>query len=624
MQHYNIARRRHKRDSDWDCYHADMQETLDPILPAQVDWRDHQPFQSCYDDGYFGSQDGLSEARAVFIEANALPQRFAALKPGQVFVIGETGFGTGLNMLLAAQCFEAHAPTGAKLQLVSVDLHPLSTDDLKRAVGLWPELSRWSEALVTGYPPAAPGHHRLHLSDDIELTLMWGDALSRWSDSHASVDAWFLDGFSPAHNPNMWSQELFQVLYDHSRPGASFGTFTAAGHVRRALAEVGFVVEKAPGFGHKRHRISGHKTGQAKPRQWRCGHAVVAGAGLAGATTAWALAQRGWQVTVMDPNPPASGASGNLAGVVYATPSPHLQAQNRFYLAALIRALCWFRHLGFPQHPSEGRLSDVWLHLHQARRQQNALKAHQTGAWPKELLHMERADLVCLKGAGYIKPKLWIERLLQHPNIRLDPHALVGLSQLQSIGDVDAIVLANAEASRQWSGLETLPMKAIRGQVTEVQSTKPSSEWTQAHCHAGYLTPAIDGRHCVGATYDLHGKHQGLVAEDDVMNLATLADHLPEAWAALGGEKITLVGHRAATRCTIPDRLPLVGELAHLDSRLYLNVGHGSRGITHTPLCADLLADLIGDNWKCGGLAADQGIVKALRPQRYLDKKATL
>lgn len=605
-----------------------MQDFYDPIVSARVDWRGQSPYSLAYDDGYFGSIDGLSEAQTVFIEANRLPQRFGAMVAGEVFVIGETGFGTGLNLMLAAQCFRDHAPQGARLQLISTDLHPLNAEDLSRALGHWPSLTKWADRLLKAYPAPAPGSHRLWLTDDIELTLMWGDALSRWSDSSASVDAWFLDGFVPAQNPQMWSSHLFQVLFEHSRPGATLGTFTAAGHVRRGLGEAGFVVEKQAGFGHKRHRTEGHRPGQAPLRRWRVGRAVVAGAGLAGATTAWALAKRGWQVTVMDPHPPASGGSGNLAGVVYATPSPHLQAQNRFYLGALIRALVWFGHLNFPSSPAEGRLSDVWLHLVQSRRQKNAIQAHQTGAWPSALLQVVEDNLVTLKGAGYIQPARWIERLLSHDNIDYRATALQSLEPSAIHSEVtknaDAIVLATAEASLEWPGLEALPLKAIRGQVTEIKATDESMTWTQARCHAGYLTPAIEGRHCIGATYDLHGEHEGVVDADDATNIKQLEQHLPNAWTALGGAQMAVVGRRAAKRCTTPDRLPIVGELAHLDSRLYLNVGHGSRGITHTPMCADLLADLISDNWKCGGFGADQGIVKALRPARFLDKKATL
>ncbi len=593
-----------------------MQDFFDPIVPAFVDWTPDGPRSPQYEDGYFGRDNGLEEAQCVFIAGNDLLDRFSNLRPHEVFVIGETGFGTGLNLLLATKAFAEHAPPQAHLQMVSVDLHPLRPKDLQRATAAWPSLKAWATRLHAQYPPPAPGHHRLTLAPNIEVTLMWGDATTSFDASTALVDAWFLDGFAPANNPAMWSEALFGALFKRSAPGATLASFTAAGHVRRGLTEAGFVVEKVEGFAGKRHRIIGHKPGTHPKRFLNQGHGLIAGAGLAGATTARALAERGWTVSVCDPHAPASGASGNLAGVVYATPSPHLQAQNRFYLTALIRALAWFHWLGFPKDSSQGRLDDVLLHLKQARRKKNAHEASASGAWPTELLSLVDDETARLHGAGYICPSAWVDHLLDHPNIEYHARKIEPGEQI----DADAFVLANAQDALTFSPLEALPLKAIRGQVTEIQATTESMEWTQAHCHVGYLTPAIDGRHCVGATYDLHGEHTGTVASDDAHNIDQLKTHLPNHWAGLGGEQLSVVGQRAAFRCTTPDRLPLVGAASGILPNAWINIGHGSRGITHTPMCADLLADLICQTDAMGGLGVDSNIAQALSLERYLKK----
>ena len=593
---------------------ATMRDFFDPITPAHVDWSGQVPTSAVFDDGYFGHDNAPSEAQAVFIEGNRLAQRFDTLQTDEVFVIGETGFGTGLNVLLAASLFEQRAHPGARLEIVSVDLHPLQAQDLARAVALWPSLGVWSQRLLMQYPAAAPGHHRVGLSDNIGLTLIWGDATTAFEATTARVDAWFLDGFAPARNPTMWTPALFRALYARSAPGATLASFTAAGDVRRGLAEAGFAIERQPGFAGKRHRIVGTKPGTAVPRHQRRGHAVIAGAGLAGATTARALAKRGWTVRVCDPNPPASGASGNWAGVVYATPSPHLQSQNRFYLNALIRALVWFRLLDFPHHSDQGRLNDVLLHLKQPRRKKNAHLAHSTGAWPDALLDLVDDDTARLKGAGYIQPKAWVEHLLNHPNIT-HHHSKV-ISPQTCDGDV--VVLANAHSATEFQGLHTLPIKSIRGQVTELQATPDSQALHQAHCHMGYFTPALMGRHCVGATYDLHAEHTGSVESDDRDNVDQFKTHLPAHWQALGGDALEIVGHRSAFRCTTPDRLPIVGHVPAVGEGVYINIGHGSRGITHTPLCADLLADQISQSMDLGGPAMDPQMIRALSPTRYL------
>ncbi|MED5432618.1 MAG: amino acid oxidase, partial [Pseudomonadota bacterium] len=154
--------------------------TFSPIQPASVDWQDNTPVATAYDDPYFSRQDGMAESRYVFLEGNRLPDRFAALSPGDLFVVGETGFGTGLNCLLAAQLFLQTAPSQAHLHLVSVEKHPLTLDDMRTALAHWPELALLSRALLAEYPPATPGQHRLKLHPNISLTLLYGEAERCW------------------------------------------------------------------------------------------------------------------------------------------------------------------------------------------------------------------------------------------------------------------------------------------------------------------------------------------------------------------------------------------------------------------------------------------------------------
>lgn len=610
---------------------------MQPIIPARIRFEADTPISDCYGDSYFMPGQGLAESEVVFLRANRLAERFASLKVGQVFVIGETGFGTGLNLLLAARCFQRHAPKGARLHLISAELHPLEAADLAQALRAWPELAELAARLLAGYPPAAPGVQRLELADAIVLDLMWGDAAQAWQRCRAEVDAWFLDGFAPGRNPAMWSETLFQALARCSRPGASLGSFTAAGTVRRGLEAAGFRTQRVPGFGGKRHRIEGTWPGTWQARSWRAGQALIAGAGLAGATTARALAERGWQVMVIDPNGVASGASGNHAGVVYSSPSRHLTAQNRFYQASLIHALGWFRRLGFPRDPEDGRLNDVILQAVDSRASDKLAAAMTSGAWPPELLERRSEAEFCLTGAGFISPSAWCRHLLDHPAIEFGRDRLVGFG-FPSPGDqtarcqteirgqlaVDLIVLCTAEATRALPGLDWLPLKIIRGQVSHVAASPASAELRQAICHSGYFTPAIGGIHCVGASFDLHDPRAVIKADDNDANLALLRENLPGIWQALGGEGIRLVGQRAALRCQSTDFLPLAGPLAdprqqphRLTSAVMLNLAHGSRGITHSPLCASLIADLASDL----PAAVDAELIAALAPERFILRK---
>lgn len=609
-----------------------MDFILPPLQPAKIDWQGDTPFAGDYDDSYFMPGRGPAESTAVFIEASELPGRFAALPDDGLFVIGETGFGTGLNALLAAECFERHAPPSAHLHYYSAELHPLTRDDLARAASHWPGLAGPAARLLDAWPPPAPGFHRIGLTDRVELTLMFGDAATLWSAAPAQVDAWFLDGFAPARNPDLWTPELLATLASRSRPGATVATFAAATAVQRGLSAAGFEVEHHAGFGGKRHRLTARLPGGWTAQRSRRGHAVVVGAGLAGCTTARALAGRGWRVQVVDPAL-AQQIPEPLAAVLYATASHHLNAQNRFYLAALAHAQRWLRRLGFPRDASDGRLDGVIQHLVDPRVAAKTRRALESGAWPREMLAPDGESAVRIAGAGALRPQAWCRHLLDHPNITTRAAAVASFIRGDGIrlelasGDTiesDAIVLCTAGDTRRFDGLGWLPLRIVRGQVTFCRGTETSRRWQQAHCHTGYVTPAFQGVHCVGATFDRRRKAPVVDHADDEHNLAELERNVPALWRALGGRDIEVVGQHAGLRCQSGDWLPLVGPCPDpaanphtVDERVWLHVAHGSKGLSHSPLCADLIADRLSGH----PVATDSGVMASIAPERFIERR---
>lgn len=222
-----------------------------------LDWQDGQPFCARFGDVYFSSDSGLEETRHVFLRGNRLPERFAALPAGQGFTIGETGFGTGLNFLCAWQLFQQAAPPGAELNFVSVEKFPLQTEELRAALALWPELHVCAAELLVLWPQMKPGWNQWSFAGGrVRLSLACCDVLQALPE-FAAVDAWFLDGFSPAKNPEMWAQPVLNAIAHASHTGTTLATYTCAGWVRRGLQQAGFSVEKAPGFGRKREMLCG-------------------------------------------------------------------------------------------------------------------------------------------------------------------------------------------------------------------------------------------------------------------------------------------------------------------------------------------------------------------------------
>ncbi|MCA1788501.1 MAG: tRNA (5-methylaminomethyl-2-thiouridine)(34)-methyltransferase MnmD, partial [Thioalkalivibrio sp.] len=292
---------------------------MTPLAPAHLQWDGDQPRAVDYEDLYFDARDPRGEVRTVFIEANRLPQRFANARR---FAIGETGFGTGLNFCLTLETWRKLAPPDAFLSYLSAEAHPLAPGDLSRSLRAQGIAENDIGTVLAQYPPPLSGLHRIHFpADRVVLTLVYGDAAPALARVQGRVDAWFLDGFAPSRNPALWNLAVFRQLARLSGQGTTLGTFTAAGQVRRDLTEVGFALQKVPGFAEKRERLIGIFS-QGQPSVAVPERVAVIGAGIAGLSTACALRERGLSPSLFDPHGAGSRASGNPAALL----TPHLSA----------------------------------------------------------------------------------------------------------------------------------------------------------------------------------------------------------------------------------------------------------------------------------------------------------
>lgn len=593
--------------------------TLAPITPAQLSWKNHEPSSQQFGDIYFSPQAGSQESHYVFIQHNHLPERFSTLPNNGLYVIGETGFGTGLNLLETIACFLKFAPATARLCYISCEKHPLTPNDLQQSHLAFPQHKAMAQALQHHYPPATPGFHLLNLHTRIDLLLLFGDANELLPLCQAKIDSWFLDGFAPAKNASLWQPELYQQIARLSVKGASLATFTAAGHVRLGLQEVGFKLTKPKGFGSKREMLAGQLTGNWQPQTIKQPSVAIIGAGLAGCTTANALARAGCKVTLFDPLGVAKAASGNLAGGVYTTPSGHFNAQNRFYQSSYLRALAWFRREQWPAQAEQGALNgfiQIPTIERQIHKQQKALSS---GYWPNELVSaasdFTNNSIVYHQG-GYLSPPRWCEHLINHPNITYQALAVnhldfnkqweISTNQTQPPFYANKIVLANAHQAQRFLS-QPLPIRLFKGQVTYVKATAASLKHKQAISHQGYFVPAINGLHAIGASFEPDDQHHQPEARFDQSNLALLKTWLPDIWHDVGGNNLHIAYSQVGVRCQSQHYLPLAGQVAN---GLYLNIAHGSRGLTATPLIADLLTSLVTET----PLPVDTGIYTALKP----------
>jgi tRNA 5-methylaminomethyl-2-thiouridine biosynthesis bifunctional protein len=606
---------------------------------AQLDWPSG-PQARDHGDMYFQPEDGLAEARAVFLSGAGYPQRFH----GGVNLVGELGFGTGLNFLALWDSFRRHAPAGARLHMVSVEGFPLTRADAGRALAMFPELASLAEALLDAWPsPHCGPHRRAFDGGRVCLTVHHDAVVHALDEMDFAADSWFLDGFAPAKNPDMWSEDVLVRVARLCASGARAATFTVAGAVRRGLATAGFDVAKRPGFGRKRERLEAVYRGPLRtppagpfaPAHQIDGEVAIIGGGIAAASLADAFARRGRQVAVFAEGGWGAGASGAPLGLL----TPRLEAadrpHNRALLAAFDFAVQRYRQTSAFEGAGVLRLGEA------ARLQRLAdaldddftwLEPGDSGlptGWDAPGLFMARAGtfeparlLAALGGAAQMRDARVDALEADSDGVRLTgPDGAV-------LGAFAAVILAGGAAGRHLTA-DRLPLEATAGQVAVFESDlAPIS----AAAWGGYAA-AMPAGLMLGATHD-KGDDPGDPARAEAA-LRGLAKDGPDGLAqALGPVRTRWGGVRAAAA----DRLPVIGPLpdetfssqwaAHvhgraaaplpapgsgLSPRVFTLTGLGARGFAHAPLLAEALAAQL-----CGEPAPlERAALQALHPARF-------
>ncbi len=217
-------------------------------------WSDGTPTSEIFGDIYFSREDGMEETRHVFLNSNNLPQRWQT--QSEPFTIIETGFGTGLNFFTALKLWQEKPDF--PMHFISIEKYPLAGSDIRQAISTWPELVCYFDEFLPQYNPQENGQSYIKMfGGKICVTIIFKDVKDALNDINTTADAWFLDGFAPAKNPDMWCDELFSNMRRLSKENTTFATFTAAGFVKRGLQNNGFNVEKIAGFGRKREMLCG-------------------------------------------------------------------------------------------------------------------------------------------------------------------------------------------------------------------------------------------------------------------------------------------------------------------------------------------------------------------------------
>ena len=614
---------------------------------------DGAPVARRYGDIYHNA-DGLAETRHVYLGGIGAP---AVWGRSGAFVLGEIGFGTGLNFLATWAAWRDSAPAGARLHYVAVENAPLPAATIAEIHVRHPALAGLVAELCQQVLDPAPGFHRFWLDKGrVCLTLLLGEAAAALAAVEAVVDAWYLDGFAPARNADAWRPAVLAEVARLSRPGARLASFTAAGQVRGDLAKVGFEVVKSPGFGTKREMITGRFAGPPRPvggAPWyrlprapdRPGRVVIIGAGVAGAALAAALGRRQVYPLVIDAAATVgAGASSVPLGLVTPPLNPGRNPSEAFKIAAFryqyaalpaaiqvqigglwftpkdTRAAARFADLVVTEGPARGLFSDA------APGAPGAYFCAQAGGLaPGEVIDHWLAASAVVLGRRVVDAA----PMAGGWRLALDDGAAI---------DAETVIWANAGAIGQWPAADFLPVHGVRGQLSAV----PASIWTggaadQGMVGAGYVTPARAGLRYLGATFDHIAWSTPAASAVRAEDHARVVEKAPVDGLTPGA----VVDGWAGIRCFSGDRAPIAGpvpeqgaflktfaRLRHgrrggpygpspLLPGMYALTGFGARGLTAAPLAAELVASqIMGEPWPT---PRDQA--EAMMPARFLVRR---
>lgn len=664
-----------------------------------------------FDDIYFHAKQGAEESQYVFLQGNQLEQRWTSDSNNNTnsnFVIAETGFGTGLNFLATWDLWRRTANAQQQtLYYYSTELYPLSFAALNKAVRHYNPFPELAKALTTQYPDPIGGDYLLEFDTNtqhpVKLILLFGDstaALERLEhypeqltkqingNKGLTVDAWFLDGFAPPRNPDNWQARLFTLIARHSGSQTTAATFSAARHVNDQFINNGFEVSKPPGFGSKRNMLTARFTGnlpavskyknthsKSKKTLSPCyfrfhdqaytkRRAIIIGAGIAGCTMANKLATANWQVDLLDScNQIASAASGNSRAVLYARTAQQRSALADFHEAAFHYAAHYYRSIqstgiadGLNGMLKLGeQINPVLLAANGELRSRQNINAQQA----TELAGVKLVTSgIYYPDSGWLEPAAICQTLCAHQNIQF--HGGISIDQLDKkpdgwhicsqqgqTFDADIIIIACGQLSNRFAQSQWLPLKSLRGQTTDLAASNTSITLKRALCEQGYITPAKNDVHAIGATYSSTNTNGEILTKDHQENINNAinllaANETDNLWQgelqALEKNTPQRLNGRVGFRCVSPDYMPIVGPLvdehrfraqyaslsknakqapnsmAALHNGLFVSTAFGSHGFTTAPLATEiLLAQIEGKPMPIG-----DKLRQSISPTRFL------
>lgn len=609
---------------------------------AKLSWdEDKNPVSCTYNESYFSIHGGVEEKKHVFLQGNNLPK---AWENKENFTICELGFGTGLNFLSTWRMYEKSEQKSKILHFISIENEPLCPKDLELSNQKYQELLPYVKKLLKKYPKPIKGIHYISF-DNVKLLLCFGDVKEVLKSLTCRVDVWFMDGFSPKKNFDMWDEQTIFYIKNLSNKTATLTTYSVASGFRNNLQNAGFEIEKKPGFGMKKHmlfaKIKNPKTIFNKPwfapAQKYQGEkkAIVLGAGIAGSSVAYKLAKNGWMVEVIEKGEIAGfGGSGNHCGVVAPLITKPNITLGKMYEMAYLQALSWYEELGernffgVKHYAFDKQTTQRW----ELRGDESLFTCKQD----------EFGKYFDIQNAGYVQPYKICDMLIKSSeNIIFHPkNEVLSFTQIDNIWEVKTskntyqapvLILALGEQSGEFLPNLKPYLQKIRGQVTFLPKT---FETNKPICDKGYICPFIENKQIIGATYKKDDTCEDVRAEDNEQNLLHVSKFLSKD-VDFDAKKL---GGRVAFRCSSSDRFPIIGGVfdeefykneykslpwnkhkshlfknAQYKKNLYISTAHSSRGLVGALLGANVIYSMLSGH----ALPVENEILNELHSGRF-------
>ena len=564
-----------------------------------------------YDDIYFDKTDGVKEKEHVYLNANDLANR---IKLSDKLCIAELGFGTGLNFILTWRLWKKNRKPNSSLTYISFEKAPLSKKEMTRLYKKFKELNDFSDQLIQKLTDNYKTNRTIYFkSENINLILIYDD-FSLLTNFDFKADIWFLDGFAPSKNPEVWDNSYYKNIYNRTNLKGSLSTFTSSGLVRRGLALAGFSVTKVSGFGQKREMLKAIKIEPDIKLKVNLnyentiGPVAIIGAGISGASLAYAFRKRNIECYIVEKSSNvASGASGNKL----ALQMPKMTADNSPYGLMSLEAFTFSRNLA--KELKAAPRSDGLILLPSRDREIIKFKKLLESGWPNDLIQRYTDKINCfdidnyiyMRSSGIVDNIKFIKRLIDGVKIFFN----FNVTKIKSTKNNSKIIhneqgnVLNAQTVIWANGYnitdicDKIPIEPVSGQVTFLKSNPQTSKLKLNFSYGQFFSQSYKGFHQIGSSFN-RNTNVNFNQIDQNKNLSFIPEFLKQR---IINSNVDLNEYRVSVRSSTKDRMPFFCNLNEIKQNKYENEyvlgGMGAWGFVYAPYYAELMVrELLNEN----------------------------